>query len=620
MTPERYQRIGQLFDKALDLAPEQRAAWLAEVCSGDAALLEDVEKLLANHSESECFLSRSAMDVAAELLAQNHAPFAPGKQISHYKIISMLGAGGMGEVYLAQDTRLKRKVALKVLPEIIAQDKDRLRRFEQEAFAASALNHPNILTIYEFGVEGETHYLATEYVTGETVRAHLQRGPLPLGEALEIAAQTSQALAAAHEAGIIHRDIKPENVMIRNDGIVKVLDFGLAKLVQPVSIDAEAETSMQGLTQAGMVMGTVAYMSPDQGRGGTVDARTDIFSLGVVLYEMLTRRHPFMGETNHHTIVAILEKEPPPLTQVVKDAPAELDQIMNRALAKKADERYGSAQALSADLKQLQKRLEFAAELERSFPSQHGNEAQTQILENKTGENIGQTAGISVRPQAVGPARSIRFWLPVGLAVSIMLGVAVWQWSPTNPAGVPAQVTAELPERNLSYSLTVQKYRDGKPYQTEFQSSGREIFEPGWKFKLNLTSPQEGFLYLLNQEPSGNYVLLFPLPSHNNGSAYIGDNERLQTNWYVFDDQPGTETFRLVWAAESVPELERFRELVNPGAKGRISDPAQIQVVSEFLQQHAASQLESVQDQQNRETRVRGRGPVLVTLVELEHH
>jgi hypothetical protein len=177
-----------------------------------------------------------------------------------------------------------------------------------------------------------------------------------------------------------------------------------------------------------------------------------------------------------------------------------------------------------------------------------------------------------------------------------------------------------LPERSLSYSLTVQKYRDGKPYQGEFQSSGREIFEPGWRFKLNLASPQEGYLYLLNQEPGDKYVLLFPLPSHKNGLARLEANERLQTAWYVFDDQPGTEAFRLVWAAQPVPELEQFRALVNPTDRGRISDPAQIRVVREFLQQHAASQLEIHQDQQTRQTNVRGRGAVLVALVELEHH
>src|SRR5215831_2155796 len=308
MTPERYERIGRLFDAALERQTEERSAYLDHACGDDADLRSDVEKLLARHSASGDFLSRPAIEVAAELLAKDHIPLAPGKTISHYQILSLLGAGGMGEVYLAEDTRLKRKVALKVLPEAIARDPDRLLRFEKEALAASALNHPNILTIYEFGAEGETHFLANEFIDGETVRGHLQREPLPIKEALDISVQAAQALSAAHKAGIIHRDIKPENVMIRNDGIVKLLDFGLAKLVESAPVEKEAETRIQGLTQAGAILGTIAYMSPEQGRGKSVDARTDIFSLGVVLYQMLTRCHPFLGETTGHTIVAILDK------------------------------------------------------------------------------------------------------------------------------------------------------------------------------------------------------------------------------------------------------------------------------------------------------------------------
>ncbi len=219
----------------------------------------------------------------------------------------------MGEVYLAKDNRLDRQVALKLLPAEFTQDEDRVRRFVQEAKAASALNHPNIITIYEIGQEQGTHYIATEFIDGHTLRAHLKDERLSLAAALDVAMQIAAALAAAHEARIIQGDIKPENFMIRKDGIVKVLDFGLAKLVEAAALDTEAETRKLGLTQAGTVMGTAAYMSPEQALGRTVDARTDIFSLGVMLYEMLTRRQPFTGETINHIIVAILEKEPPPL-------------------------------------------------------------------------------------------------------------------------------------------------------------------------------------------------------------------------------------------------------------------------------------------------------------------
>src|SRR5215831_18202676 len=293
MTPERYERIGRLFDAALERQTEERSAYLDHACGDDADLRSDVEKLLARHSASGDFLSRPAIEVAAELLAKDHIPLAPGKTISHYQILSLLGAGGMGEVYLAEDTRLKRKVALKVLPEAIARDPERLRRFEKEAFAASALNHPNILTIYEFGAEGETHFLATEFIDGKTVRSRLVSEALPVKEAIDIAAQAAQALSAAHQAGIIHRDIKPENVMIRNDGIVKVLDFGLAKLTdrwRAAEVDADAATQAMALTQPGVVVGTTAYMSPEQTRALDVDTRTDIWSLGVLLFEMITGR------------------------------------------------------------------------------------------------------------------------------------------------------------------------------------------------------------------------------------------------------------------------------------------------------------------------------------------
>src|SRR5438270_12913643 len=222
-----------------------------------------------------------------------------------------LDPGGMGEVYLAEDTRLGRALALKLLLAEYTQDSARVRRFEQEARAASALNHPNILTIYEVGEAGGRHYIATEYVEGETLRQKIRSGPLAIGEAADIAAQAAEALSAAHAAGIAHRDVKPENVMVRPDGYVKVLDFGLAKLVERRGADGEAETET-AQTNPGTVMGTTWYMSPEQARGLPVDARTDVWSLGVVLYEMLAGSPPFAGSTSSHVIVSILEREPPP--------------------------------------------------------------------------------------------------------------------------------------------------------------------------------------------------------------------------------------------------------------------------------------------------------------------
>jgi serine/threonine-protein kinase len=302
--------------------------------------------------------------------------------ILHYRIVSKIGAGGMGEVYLAQDTKLDRKVAIKFLKEEFSQDTNRLKRFIQEAKAASALNHPNILTVYEIGEADGKNYIATELIEGQTLREHLLlKESLSLNTILKISVQVAEGLSAAHHAGIIHRDIKPENIMIRKDGYAKVLDFGLAKLSEPEAVASGSEdaTRAQINTAPGIVMGTVFYMSPEQARGKETDARTDIWSLGVVLYEMLAGRVPFAGETVNHTIVAILEKEP----LVLGNVPSELQRIIRKALTKDVEMRYQSARDLVIDLKNLRRDLDIQGELERSIVP--NREAATgSINENKT--------------------------------------------------------------------------------------------------------------------------------------------------------------------------------------------------------------------------------------------
>jgi serine/threonine-protein kinase len=275
----------------------------------------------------------------------------------------------MGEVYLAEDTKLGRKVSIKTLPAEFTNDTERLRRFHHEARVASALNHPNLLTIHEIGSEAGAHFIAAEYIDGETLRAILKRGRMKVDDALDVAQQTAFALTAAHGAGIVHRDIKPENIMVRTDGIVKVLDFGLAKLLEDHAremVDHEADTRALVLTDPGRVLGTPQYMSPEQARGTDLDARTDIWSLGVVLYEMLAGRPPFYGETKSHTVVSILESEPPPLTTFAPDTPPELQRIVRKALTKDRDSRYQTARDLMIDLKSLRRELDLRSELERS--------------------------------------------------------------------------------------------------------------------------------------------------------------------------------------------------------------------------------------------------------------
>src|SRR6266568_5989916 len=304
--------------------------------------------------------------------------------LSHYRIVSKLGAGGMGEVYLAQDTKLDRKVAIKFLHEEFSKNADKLNRFVQEAKAASALNHPNILTVYEIGEVDGKNYISTELIDGKTLREHLaQKEALPLNTILKIGVQVSEALSAAHQAGIIHRDIKPENIMLRRDGYAKVLDFGLAKLTDPSALagasatDGEAPTRMHQ-THPGTIMGTVSYMSPEQARGKETDARTDIWSLGVVLYEMLAGKVPFTGETVNHTIVSILEREPLRLENV----PAELQRIVRKSMTKDVDMRYQTAHDLLIDLKNLRRDLDIQGELERSVVP--NRETAKASLENAT--------------------------------------------------------------------------------------------------------------------------------------------------------------------------------------------------------------------------------------------
>ena len=288
---------------------------------------------------------------------------SPGDKISHYKVISAIGKGGMGEVYLAVDTRLERQVALKILPGDVAADDDRVRRFVQEAKAASALNHPNILTVYEIGEFEHSRYIATEFIQGETLRDRMRDESIGLTEAIGIAMQTAGSLSAAHEAGILHRDIKPENIMIRNDGLVKVLDFGLAKLTETTASASASEDSTrhQVDTQPGMILGTVAYMSPEQVRGKQLDARSDIFSLGSVMYELFTGTFPFEGEGHVDLASSILKDDPRPLRQLAPNLPQQLERIVDKALRKDRDKRYQHIKDLQIDLQDLNDELKFEA-------------------------------------------------------------------------------------------------------------------------------------------------------------------------------------------------------------------------------------------------------------------
>ena len=367
MTPARLETIEEIFQAALDQKPEEVARFIETACGGDKLLRCKVEALLASHQRAGSFIETSTVGIATRIIENEQADLLLGQTFGHYKISKRIGSGGMGEVYLATDMTAGRKAALKLLPMRFTGDAERLQRFQQEAHAVVALNHPNILTVYEIGEDHSTHYIASELIEGETLRQRLARGRMELSEAVDVAIQVASALAAADEAGIIHRDVNPGNIMLRPDGYVKVLDFGIAKLAEQETTAAmpKDEALLLVETNLGSILGTVPYMSPEQARADLVDKRTDIWSLGVVLYEMVTGRTPFSGTTLREIMTSIREKEPLPLTSINGQTPPELQQIITKALRKDQRERYHSASEMLQALKNLRRKLDSKAELER---------------------------------------------------------------------------------------------------------------------------------------------------------------------------------------------------------------------------------------------------------------
>lgn len=370
MDARHWQQVRRLVEEALEEPPAERARFLAEACGPDEALHRDAASLLASAEAASDFIERPPAWLSGEIAA-----FEPGMEIERYRIVALLGRGGMGDVYLAEDTELRRRVALKFLPAEVAGDSGRLRRFEEEARAVSALNHPNIVTIYEIRRGDSAPFLVTEYIEGQTLRQQIARGVLEIGTAIDEAVQIAEALAAAHRAGITHRDLKPENVIVRDDGLVKLLDFGLAKRggldPSPSGGPGGATPERAGLelTAAGTVMGTAGYMSPEQARGLEVGPPSDLFGFGALLYEMVTGSAAFAGVNMIDVLASVLAREPRPVHQLRADAPAALQPILDRLLCKDVDGRYQSADAVIADLKALRRDAERAVEPRRSGPA-----------------------------------------------------------------------------------------------------------------------------------------------------------------------------------------------------------------------------------------------------------
>ncbi|MBA4184581.1 MAG: serine/threonine-protein kinase, partial [Acidobacteria bacterium] len=505
MAHENWRQVKEIFADVLRQKPEARRQFLNEVCADDAATRREVESLLSSFDEAESFMENPAVGEVAELFVAENCQLTDGQNLGRYEIIRQIGAGGMGEVYLAQDTHLNRKVALKVLSAELTNNRTLLARFEQEARSASALNHPNIITIHEIGKDRGIHFIATEFIEGKTLRQLIGGKRLETAKALDVAIQIASALAVAHEAGIVHRDIKPENVMLREDGLVKVLDFGLAKLSEEKITDPfvsnEAFTPTQVQTTPGMLLGTTAYMSPEQARGRAVDARTDIFSLGVVFYEMLTGIQPFAGETTSDVIAAILKSEPQPLSIDAPNAPVELEHIVRKALGKDREERYQVVKDLLLDLKILQRELNSAAEISGAewFSTADESAAKTQIV-------------ASLKTESFSPKRN---WLWFALPALVLLAAlsALYLWLSHKPGPNPlgslasSQITSWKSELGEGADLSRARFspdgkliayvalKNGKSSIFRKQIGGGEPFPPkqdDWVDRSPMFSPDGG--------------------------------------------------------------------------------------------------------------------------------
>ena len=447
MPNAQWENLKNIFHSAVVLPAHERAAYLDRACDGDPLLRRRVESLLQSHEETGNFVDAPAYKAAAEMLMLlNGLEFKVGSTVAHYRILSLLGEGGMGRVYLAEDTKLHRKVSLKFLSSNFAQNDELMRRFEQEARAISALNHPNILTIYEISESDGHPFIVTELIEGQTLRERL-RSDLSIDEAFDIAIQVASALVAAHRVKIIHRDIKPENIMIRkDDGLVKVLDFGLAKTTQRqrADVDSAIDTALIANTEPGVVMGTVAYMSPEQARGDKADERTDIWSLGIVLYEMVAGSSPFIANNSNEIIAAILSKGPAPsLSRHSHQVPERLEEIVEKMLTKNRDERYQTSKDLLIDLKRLKQSLVTKAAIERSKSSDKPDHATNAQRSGPSTQGTPGARQTSSAEYVVGQVKSNKRGLIISLACLFVVGAAalIYAW---RLKGIPTATESEI--------------------------------------------------------------------------------------------------------------------------------------------------------------------------------
>jgi serine/threonine protein kinase len=618
------------------------------------------ETLLPASGDGAALARKSASDVSAATLAFDSSAAAIGGVTSslnetsmfgesgltgitfdnRYYIEKELGRGGVGAVYLARDRKLHDKpVVIKILLEKSLQNSWVVQKFQQEKEALARVDHPGVVGILDTGeLPDGKPYIVMQFIDGVTLRSLIRPEGLALDGAAELIKQIGRALSAAHDKGVLHRDLKPENIMLQRLGAgeeqVKIIDFGIAKL---------KDSMVAPSTMTGATAGTVSYMAPEQLSGRTVSAATDIYALGAIAYEMLTGRKPFNPETGFELLEMQrggVRVKPSDLRPSLSE---DADRTILRALSFDPKERFQSARelgdALARTLANDTVTLDQRPPVQAQIPAtQLATDAippaqQTADLSSKTIAVRYEPAPVhtldgSVYPSALtdeSPAG--KPWLKIAAALiliaAIVGGASVLIWK-RNALFGKKEIAASLPERSLNYSLTVQKMRDGKPYQDTFESSGQEIFENGWKFRMNLSSPQEGYLYLLNEGPAAGdattYNVLFPEAKTNKGSPRVSAEQRLQTAWMRFDEHQGTEKFWLVWSASPVKELDAVTDSVNDKDQGEIKDSAQARAVRDFLAKHSSPKPDVAKDSAKKQTTVKGKREVLVNYIELEHH
>ncbi|HKQ73411.1 MAG TPA: protein kinase [Blastocatellia bacterium] len=604
MTAERWQQVKAIFNAACELAPAERAALLAANCADDEELYRQVELLLAADEQEGDFMNRPLLAVPtadANLeLEEGQPEFETGRMISHYRVERQLGVGGMGVVYLARDTKLGRPVALKLLLSRLTSDTNRVRRFQQEARAASALNHPNILTIYEVGQTpeqaGGAYFIATEFIDGQTLRARMASGGMRLGAALDLLIGTADALAAAHEAGIVHRDIKPENIMLRRDGIVKVLDFGLAKLAENAAQPPGASFA-RVTTQPGVVMGTVNYMSPEQARGLEVESQSDLFSLGVVMYELLTGRAPFVGATSADVVAALIGGEPRPLSRYAPELPGALQEIVGRALAKAVEHRYQTAREMGDEIKRLKDELEFDARLQGRASGFSDGAA---ILSMTVGAATNAVSGTTFTTRNLAERSTARFaalrdirrrhgkrlatvLVALGLAIAGAVFGRQWFLSP----GEAIDSIAVLPFANASDDPQMQYLPDGL---TESLIGSLSKLP-----RLKVTASNTVFIYKGRQVDPRQVGKSLQVRAVLIGRVQR-QGERLVINAELVDAADGSrlwgEKYQCPLTDIMVVQEEIARE-ISVGLRLRLSDDERRRLAKRYTENHAAHQLYS---------------------------